>query len=195
MSVNFVQKPFTDGPLKKMKLTGPLTTEETTKQINFWIRRAQIDVEETDTFMVDKSRLNLQMNEQHIYICMGRIQGEYPIYLPRNHILSNKVVEDAHMATLHGGVGLSMACVREKYWIPRLRQLSKKVLRKCFGCKRFQAIPFQVVDADFSDSIYYSHRSKSKGKCYIILYTCSLTRGLHLEILPNKNSCEELLAS
>ena len=62
--------------LKKMKLTGPLTTEETTNLINFWIRRVQMDVEETYTFMVDNARLNFQKNKQQIYIslCLGRFQ-------------------------------------------------------------------------------------------------------------------------
>ena len=35
---------------KEMKRTGPLTTKETINKTNFWIRGAQVDFEETDTF-------------------------------------------------------------------------------------------------------------------------------------------------
>ena len=103
--------------------------------------------------------------------------------------------------------------VGETYWIPRLCQLTKKVIRKCCGCKRFQAaafanpptgnlpgertegsIPFQVTGVDFAGPINYKQTAKSEGKAYIILSTCSLTRALYLEVLPDM-TCEEFLGS
>ena len=48
------------------------------------------------------------------------------MYIPRKHIVSEKVAEDAHVQTVHGDVGLTMSKIREKYWIPKLRQLSKQ---------------------------------------------------------------------
>ena len=53
-------------------------------------------------------------------------------------MLAEKIVEDAHIRTLHGGVSLTMAEVRREYWIPRLRPLTKKVRKASYGCKRFQ---------------------------------------------------------
>ena len=47
-----------------------------------------------------------------------------------------KIVQQAHVTTLHGGVGLTMARVREEFWIPRLQKLTKRVARKCSRCKR-----------------------------------------------------------
>ena len=35
-----------------------------------------------------------------------------------------------------------MTTVQEIYWIPRSRRLAKRLLKRCFGCRRFQAIPF-----------------------------------------------------
>ena len=97
-----------------------------------------------------------------------------------------------------------MAAVREKYWIPKLRSLVKKVRRTCWGCKRFQATPFdpplqatlptdrvcgekafEVVGVDFAGPIYYKRGSGRQGKAYLVLYSCSLIRAVHLEILPN----------
>ena len=135
------------------------------------------------------------------------------MYLPDQEILSEKLVRNAHEQTLHGGVGLTMADVRRKYWIPRLRSLTKRAIKQCYGCKRFQvtafahpptgnlprdrtegSTPFQVVGVDYAGPIKYRTKMKREGKAYILLYACSLTRALYLELLPNL-STEEFLRS
>ena len=198
---------------RSKRISGPLTTEETEEQLKFLIKRAQEDGENSVQFKEHSQRLNLQKNEEGIYVCKGRIQGFYPIYLPSNHLLSLKIVERAHLYTLHGGVGLTMSKVRDDYWIPTLRSLVKKVIGKCYGCKRFYTtpmpappqgnlpkertegeIPFEVTGVDYAGPIYYKGNGGAERKSYILIYTCSLTRGLHLEILPNM-SCEEFLMS
>ena len=74
--------------------------------------------------------------------CRGRIQGVYPIYVPESHQFARKLVEEAHDRTLHGGVSLTMAKIRERYWVPRLRRLARKVVKACNGCKRVHATAF-----------------------------------------------------
>ena len=198
---------------RSKRISGPLTTAETENQLKFLIKRAQGDGENSDQFKEHSQRLNLQKNEEGIYVCKGRIQGDYPIYLPSNHLLSLKIVERAHLCTLHGGVGLTMSKVRDEFWIPTLRSLVKKVIGKCYGCKRFYTtpmpappqgnlpkertegeIPFEVTGVDYAGPIYYKGIGGADRKSYVVIYTCSLTRGLHLEILPNM-SCEEFLMS
>ena len=73
---------------------------------------------------------------------MGRIQGQYPLYIPQRSILAEKIVHEAHKRTMHGGVILTMAPVRQNYWITKLLQLKKRIIRYCFGYKRFQVKPF-----------------------------------------------------
>ena len=205
-------KIFIDNLVYGKKVNGPLATEEMQKQMQFLIKRAQSESEILENFKYDSTRLNLQKNDEGIYVCKGRIQGDYPVYLPAKHVLSEVVVKQAHAMTLHGGVGLIMSKVREEYWIPKLRTLAKKVLSHCYGCKRFHTAPepsppqgnlpkertegmtpFEVVGVDYAGPIYYRSK-KNEDKSYILIYTCSLTRGLHLELLPNL-SCEEFLAS
>ena len=198
---------------QSQRLSGPLTTAETEDQIQMWIKRVQTRHSQTDQFKEDQLRLNLQKDEQGLYECRGRIQGDYPIYLPPDSPFSKKMVMDAHTQTLHGGVGLTMAFIRRKYWIPRLRQLTKKVIRSCFGCKRFQvtafsspppgnlpadrtegSAPFQVLGADYAGRIAYKLKPKKEGKAYILLFACSLTRAIHLELLPDQTK-EEFIRS
>ena len=109
----------------------------------------------------------------------------------------------SHIHTLHGGVGLTMANVIERYWVPRLKSMIKRVIKRCYGCKRFQAsafidpppgnLPqdriqgsslFQVVGVDYAGPIKYRVSKNREGKAYFVLYACSLTRALYLELKP-----------
>ena len=194
---------------KENRLSGPLTTQETNKQVKFWVNRTQDRLINTDKFHEDQLKLNLQKNEDGLYECRGRIQGSYPIYLSPNALLTERMVHDAHLLSLHGGVGLTMASIRQQYWVPRLRQLAKKVIRACYGCKKFQvsafsnppvgnlptdrtvgSAAFEVVGVDFAGPILYKIKPKKEGKAYILLFACSLTRAVHLQLLPNQTTEE-----
>ena len=198
---------------KEERSVGPLTTEEIEKQKYFWTARAQNSGKRSEKFDDDKLQLNLQERSDGLLECRGRIQGDYPIYLPDTHPYTEKLVMLSHLVALHGGVGLTMTKVREHHWVPRLRRLAKKVIKSCFGCKRFQAtaltnpppgsLPsdrtegtaaFQVVGVDFAGPMKYRKGKKNEGKAYIVLYACSLTRGIYLELLPSLET-EEFMSS
>lgn len=89
----------------------------------------------TDKYQKDGPRLKLQKNEQGLFECRGRIQGDYPIYLPDDDLFNKKLVTSANENTLHRGVSLTMAKVRGKYWLPQLR-LTKRVIKSCNRCKK-----------------------------------------------------------
>ena len=187
---------------KANRKRGPLTTEEIEKQKLFWLLRVQ--TRGAENIEKDRLQLNLQRNQDGVLECRGRLQGFYPLYIPDSTTFAEKFVQQAHLATLHGGVSLTMSKVREQHWIPRLRRLVKKVIKQCYGCKRFQAValaapppgllplektecsgPFEVVGVDFAGPIKYRKSSRAESKAYLILYACSLTRALYLEVLPN----------
>ena len=186
------------------RVTGPVSTDEVEEQELWWIRRAQQAVQDDAQFRADQLRLNLLPNDQRIVECRGRITGDYPIYLPDSHSFTVKVVQQAHISTLHGGVRLTMAKVHERFWVPRLRQLVKRIRKKCNGCKRFQVkafqapppgklpktrtegdVPFQVIGVDFAGPIRYQRKGKKEGKAYLAMFACSLTRAMHLELVTS----------
>ena len=94
--------------------------------------------------MTDQQILNFQENTNSILECRCRITGDYPIYLLRSSILSEKIVQEAHKKTFHGGPTLAIAEVTTKYWIPKLRQLAKWVIRHCYGCKKHHLKSYSV---------------------------------------------------
>ena len=153
---------------------GPLTSEDLRELRDWWISRVQnLDLKKPQ-FTQTKNALNLIPNSEGILECRGRIQGMYSVYLPADSTFTRKLVQRIHAENLHGGVSLTMAAVRESYWIPKLRKLVKSVRSTCWGCKRFTALPlttpppgpmpsdhtlggaaFEVIGTDFAGPILY----------------------------------------
>ena len=102
------------------KTVGPLCTQEISAQELFWIKRSQPQGTNDGTFTDDKEQLNLKPNVEGVLECCGRIQGDYPVYLLDSALYTVKVVQRAHVVTLHRRAGLTMAKVRERFWVPRL---------------------------------------------------------------------------
>ena len=106
-----------------------------------------------------------------------------------------------------------MAKVREEHWVPCLRRLAKRITKSCPGCKRFQtsalavpppgllsrdrtegSCPFQVVGVDYAGPIRFKATNKREGKAYVILYACSLSRALYLDLDRSMGTSEFLLS-
>ena len=108
-----------------------------------------------------------------------------------------------------------MTVLRDQYWISKLRQLKKRTIRSCSGWKRYHIKPydtpppsqltkyrttwiraFQVIGHDFAGPIMYKKgNSKKNNKSCILLFTCSLSRAIHLELVPNQTTEEFATAS
>ena len=107
-----------------------------------------------------------------------------------------------------------MTGIRDQYWIPILRQLVKRIIKRCYGCKRFnisyypelsqgliskgrtkQDLPFLVIGTDYTGPFICKKKGKRDIKVYLLLFTCSLTRTVHLHILPNQITQEFIQAS
>lgn len=47
-----------------------------------------------------------------------------------------------------------------------------------------------MIGVDFAGPLKYRKGKKNEGKAYIVLYACSLTRGIYLELLPSMETTE-----
>ena len=183
---------------------GPLSTNEIELAKNHWVKKVQTDAQTAVGFEQQKEKLNLTEDERGILRCYGRIEGDYPIYLPDSDPFTRKLIMHEHMQTLHGGVNSTMARIRNQWWIPKLRRLVKSIIHGCPGCKKYRAIPlqapaqanlpefrttpgkpFQVTGVDFAGPILYRRKKKMQSKCYVVLYTCTTTRAVSLQLLPD----------
>ena len=153
------------------------------------IKRAQSIFETTEPIQSDMKQLNLVKNHNEIYQYQGIIQGDYPIYIPRNSKLA-EIVQHFHKKTFHGGIVLTMTAVRDQYWIPKLRHLTKIIIRNCYGCKRYHIKPydtplpgqptkyrrtgiraFQVTGLDFARPVMYNKGNFKQNKLYTYCYS------------------------
>ena len=189
---------------KAKRIKDPLTTSEIQEQITQWVKRVQSRAKSNDSFKADEQKLNIQKNDEGILECRGWIQGQCPIYLPPDALFTEKLVMDAHISTGHGGVSMTMSSIRERLWVPRLRKLVKKLRFKCAGCKRFHARafnspppgilpkdrtggtrPFEVIGVDYAGPIQYRCGKATEKKAYVLLFACSLTRAVYIEVVTD----------
>ena len=68
---------------KKQQERGPLTSSEIENQREFLIKDEQYRYSKCEKCELSKQQLNLKLSEESLYKCCGRIQGEYPISIPR----------------------------------------------------------------------------------------------------------------
>ena len=62
----------------------------------------------------DKLQLTLHDRCDGLLECRRRIQGDYASYLPETHPFTEKMSIQSHLATLHGGVALTMTKTKVK---------------------------------------------------------------------------------
>lgn len=144
----------------------------------------------------------------------GRIQNadltfdeKHPILISEKSRLAELLVQQMHDQTKHGGVQDVMCAIRNKYWIPKLRQLVKKHISRCVICVRFKAkfmqqfmsnLPssrlatdrcFRNIGVDFAGPITirakHDIRNPKLAKGYICVFVCLATRAVHLEVVED----------
>ena len=129
----------------------------------------------------------------------GRIQ-EHPIIIPRDHPVARAIVLDKHCIS-HVGVEWTLSLVRSEFWLVRGRPLVKRIIRKCVTCRKLYGKPctqvmanlpperiasgkgpFVYVGCDvFGPYVVKNYRSEIKR--YGCVFTCLVTRAVHIEKL------------
>ncbi|KAK3731629.1 hypothetical protein QZH41_015885, partial [Actinostola sp. cb2023] len=105
------------------KRTGPLSTEEVAGARSMLIRHAQSSTEKLSERLSE-----LKKGDDGMLRCEGRVPGYNPVFLPRDHKLVTLLIQQVHEQTLHGEVAITMCQMREKYWVPKMRALVKKMM-------------------------------------------------------------------
>ncbi|XP_068215916.1 uncharacterized protein [Palaemon carinicauda] len=133
---------------------------------------------------------------------------KFPILIPSKSHLANLLIDFAHEKCLHGGVKETLSYLRRQYWIPKVISTIKKFLRHCVNCKRVEGRrfdypgppplpavrvqftrPFFHTGIDFSGPITITKTEDGKPhKYYIVLFTCTASRLVHLELAYNMSA-------
>ncbi|MCP3663853.1 MAG: transposase family protein, partial [Gammaproteobacteria bacterium] len=165
-----------------------------------------------------KDQLNLFLDSDGLLRLQGRLENArclsadsiHPKLVPTDHWFTWLVVRDHHKELQHAGVESTLASVRQEYWIPKGRTAVRKIIRGCFGCKRFRSKPYQLppmpalpskrvlhfqpfqnIGLDYFGPISISTLAGLK-KIWICLFTCCVTRAIHLELVSDMSSLQFL---
>ena len=138
----------------------------------------------------------------------GREERDKALVIVPPSDVGESLLRECHESKLcHAGPEATLAHTRLRHWIVHGRKLAKKVVHECRVCRRFQgtqylqresalpsvrvseAKPFQTTGVDFAGPFY-----TREGKAYLCLFSCAVTRALHVELVENLSTPVFILA-
>lgn len=212
----------------KEKRRGELTAEELSQAERYWLHTAQVcsfdkEISEIKTgqnvHKDSKIRDFKPFLDEHGLLCVGgrlhqsgmSFKEQHPWLLPTSHRFTKLMIEYSHKKVMHSGMRDTLVQLREKFWVPRARQLVKKCISDCTICKRFrvkaaqqitaplpkdrvtESPPFEITGVDFAGPLFVKVKNTVE-KAYIALFTCAVTRAVHLELVSSLSTESFLLA-
>ena len=176
-----------------------------------WIKEAQKSLSKNPKFEIWRKQFGIYTDSQRIMRCDGRLSKadlpssiKHPILLDKGHHITSLTVQESHKRVMRGGVKLTLTELRGRFWIVQGRQFVKKLLYKCVVCRKlegrlYQAPPspplpeFRVKDCppfaytgvEFASPLHVKTHTGPQQKVWICLYTCCVTRAIHLDLVPS----------
>ncbi|KAK5976214.1 Pao retrotransposon peptidase, partial [Trichostrongylus colubriformis] len=163
-------------------------------------------------------QLRIREDEDGLLRCQGRLGNaslqtdtRHPYLIASKTNLAQLIVKHAH-TPFHCGTGHTMANVRERVWIPKLRQMVRTIIARCVPCQKLNNLPYRYPEMDdlperrVRRSRPFEHigidyfgplsvkRGEEPAKAYGIILTCATTRLVHLELVPDMSTNHLLLA-
>lgn len=158
---------------------------------------AKLDPELRDDLLCVGGRLRHAPIEQ---------EQRHPVILPKKHHVVDLIVRHFHLLSGHSGQEYVLSLIRKSYWIIKGRVAVRRVVNRCFSCRRRQAPfktqkmadlpadrvtpnkpPFSFVGVDCFGP-FCVKRARSQVKRYGVLYTCLATRAIHLEVAQSMDT-------
>ena len=100
--------------------------------------------------------------------------GRYPINLPENNKFTELVVKHYHKLVLHNGVRETLNQIRTKFWITKLGNYIRRIIKKYVIWNRHEGSPFQHPEPPdlstyrFSDKFSFTYNAADyAGPLYI----------------------------
>ncbi|XP_018398194.1 PREDICTED: uncharacterized protein LOC108776159 [Cyphomyrmex costatus] len=130
----------------------------------------------------------------------------HPILLPRNNILTLRIIEQEHERNAHAGAQATMAAVRQRFWPISLRSATQKVIRNCVTCFRSKPVQSETIMASLSAGRVnvsrsfmhcgvdyagpfilreFKRRNARTHKAYLAVFVCFSTKCVHFELVSD----------
>lgn len=143
--------------VENITLSTPLTPLELQQSAHFCVKvvqgiciwfRTEINILSNGEYLSRSNpliRLTQFLDRQGLLRIGGRLQNakldpdvKHPMILPKNSPLSALIIANAHQRTLRGGTQITLAFIREKYWILGGRAPVRSYILRCVRCARYR---------------------------------------------------------
>lgn len=127
--------------------------------------------------------------------------------VPKESVLSTLLLFDYHYSHNHYGLEAQVADLRSRFWMPQARFALSKVSKLCNYCAYRKAHPteckmaalpsartdpnlnpFEVTGLDCAGPYIIYAKNGHKKKVWILLFTCTMSRFVHLHLLDELTS-------
>ena len=188
----------------------PISVSELAMAEKLWILDAQSYLKRNTDFPKIKESLGI-IEQDKLLVCQGRPENSdlvsetrYPIILPKDHKFTELVIIMCHCNVRHLKVNATLTELRGRFWVTKGRQYVKKVISKCLTCKLHdgrpfstptivplpnfrvsEAPPFTHVGVDIAGPMYAKDKGGKMNKCYFVIFSCCVTRAVHLELMSD----------
>ena len=137
-----------------------------------------------------------------------------PILIPAISHFTTLLIYKAHSSLGHQGVPNTLSHLRAEFWILQGRRSVQKIIRRCNKCRKVdgpaysmpphpplpafrvrRARAFNSVGIDFTGPFFVKNDiTGDKFKAYMLLFSCAVTRAVHLEATQSMSVNDFLLA-
>lgn len=163
---------------------------------------------------------DLEKDRQGVLRYRGRMGNshKHPALIDSDHPYGIMLLEEAHLASGHGGDVDTLSQLRQDYWLVNAQVVAaRKVTKSCVHCIKSNARPykyppapqlpssrttasrpFQECGLDYAGPIpikmMKGTSEKAEGKAWLLLITCLTTRAVHLELVSSNDTLEFVIA-
>ena len=151
------------------------------------------------------------MDEEGLIRAHGRLENarilpkdmRNPVVLPRDHQLTILPLCHLHSKRGHCGYKSLMHEARRKYWIIGLRKMAKAVISNCVLCRKLRRkpldqlmgqVPSTNTAMDMFGPLQIRLNRRTLQEAQVVIFTCTTTRAIHLELVTDKSSEAFLMA-
>ena len=158
-------------------------------------------------------QLDVYVDESGLLRCKGRLENadlseatKHPVLLPQKDRFTHLLIDRSHIRILHTGISQTLNEIRLKYWIPHGRATVRSRLKRCNVCRKVEggpyklpnmaplpqsrvtdSTPFSKVGVDYMGPLYIKENNVST-KIWICLFSCLVTRAVHLELVQDMSA-------
>ena len=136
--------------------------------------------------------------------------AKFPTILPKCHLVAELLTRHIHCSNGHSGQEQTLSLLRQMVWICKARSLVRRIVNKCFICRRITAPqlqqqmaplpPCRVIPSEPTFTfcgidmfgLLRIKQGRSTPKRWGCIFTCLFTRAEHLKVVLSRGKPKQI---